>query len=227
VKLSILDTAEAAARTAAAQIAERLQDAIAERDRATLALSGGRSPLPMLQALARTPFNWTVIDIFQVDERVAPSGSGDRNADLLRQALLEPAAVPVDRIHLMPVEEPDLNVAAATYSDLITRIAGQPPRIDVVHLGLGADGHTASLVPGDPLLNETRALVGLTRVYQGRQRMTLTYPSLSGARSLVWLVTGADKTDALQRLLNHDASTPAGRVERPNALVFADAMARP
>lgn len=225
MRLQVLETAEAAALAAAAEIAAHLALAIEQHKRASLALSGGRSPAPMLAALARTSLPWPAIDILQVDERIAPAGNEDRNANTLRTALLEPAAVPADRIHLMPVEETDLTLAAVAYARTLERLAGTPPRIDVVHLGLGADGHTASLVPGDAVLDEIQGLVALTQPYQGRRRMTLTYPALAGARRLVWLVIGADKADALRRLWDGDATIPAGRVERRNAIIFADAAA--
>lgn len=225
VRLELLDTAEAAAQAAAAHIAERLRHALAQHTRASMALSGGRSPVAMLRALAQMDLPWFAIDVLQVDERIAPAGDEDRNANTLRQALFEPAGVPASSIHLMPVEDPDGDAAAAAYARRLERVAGRPPRIDVIHLGLGTDGHTASLVPGDPLLDETRALVGLTQSYQRRRRMTVTYPVLAGARSLVWLITGADKNDALRRLVDADPSIPAGRVEQAYATVFADAAA--
>lgn len=225
MKVEVGPTAEEAAAAAAACVAEQLRAAIERRGHATFAVSGGKSPVPMFAALARSTVEWNVVDILQVDERIAPAASTDRNATSLRQALLDPARIPEERVHLMPVEAADLGQAAADYGRVVERLAGAPPRIDVIHLGLGSDGHTASLIPGDPVLAETSAAVALTGAYQGRRRMTLTYPVLSNARSIVWLITGADKAEALRRLRAGDHSIPGGRVEQRHAVAFADAAA--
>jgi len=158
----------------------------------------------------------------QVDERVAPVGDPERNLTHLRESLLAHAPLRPDRVHAMPVEERDLDGAAARYAETLREIAGAPPVLDLVHLGLGADGHTASLVPGDPVLEVDDADVALAGPYQGRRRMTLTYPMLDRARRVLWLVTGAEKAEMLVRLLDGDRSIPAGRVRRERALVLAD-----
>jgi 6-phosphogluconolactonase len=126
----------------------------------------------------------------------------------------------------MPVESPDLEAAAAQYALTLREIAGSPPVLDLAHLGLGPDGHTASLVPGDPVLDVTDADVAVTgRAYQGRRRMTLTYPMLNRSRRILWLVTGSEKVDMLARLRAGDRSIPAGRVSQDRALVLADRAA--
>jgi 6-phosphogluconolactonase/glucosamine-6-phosphate isomerase/deaminase len=125
----------------------------------------------------------------------------------------------------MPVEAANLEAAAAEYAVTLRDLAGTPPVLDLVHLGLGPDGHTASLVPGDPVLGVTTADVAVTGAYQGRRRMTLTYPALDRARSVLWLVTGADKTEMLRRLRDGDPTIPAGRVRSDRATVLADAAA--
>jgi 6-phosphogluconolactonase/glucosamine-6-phosphate isomerase/deaminase len=160
-----------------------------------------------------------------VDERVAPEGDPDRNLSHLYESLLEHAPVRREQIYAMPVEVPELETAAERYAGTLKSIAGSPPVLDLVHLGLGPDGHTASLVPGDPVLNVTDSDVALTGVYQGRRRMTLTYQMLNRARSVLWLVTGKDKVTALARLRAGDVSIPAGRIQRGNALVLADQAA--
>src|SRR6185369_17938725 len=117
------------------------------------------------------------------------AGDPDRNLTHLR-ASLGPNEASVRSIHPMPVEGPDLQAAASDYAGELKKFAGGPPMLDLVHLGLGGDGHTASLVPGDPVLNVMDREVALTKEYMGRCRMTLTYPILNRARRILWLVTG-------------------------------------
>jgi 6-phosphogluconolactonase len=211
----ILPDAHAAAERGAELIAGAAAQSIAKRDRFTLAVSGGSTPGAMFAALyGRMP--WEKVTIFQVDERVAPDGDADRNLTLLQQSLPPGGAADV---RPMPVTAHDLEEAAARYA------AALPERLDLVHLGLGPDGHTASLVPGDPVLEVDDRDVALTGEYEGRRRMTLTYPPLDRARRILWLVTGVDKIDALARLRAGDTSIPAGRIAAANALVIADAAA--
>ena len=125
----------------------------------------------------------------------------------------------------MPVEAPDLEAAAAQYAMTLRKIAGSPPVLDLVHLGLGPDGHTASLVPGDPVLQVADTDVALTGIYQGRRRMTLTYPILNRSRHVLWLVSGPDKAEMVSRVYAGDTSIPAGRVQREHALMLADRAA--
>jgi 6-phosphogluconolactonase len=216
-KVQVWATPDAVARQAARQVAERARAAVAERGRFTFAVSGGHTPWAMFGALAQEEMPWSDVELFQVDERIAPEGDPSRNLTHLRESIGDaPAAV-----HPMPVNDADLDVAAAAYA------AGLPEQFDLVHLGLGPDGHTASLVPGDPVLAVTGSLVALTQPYQGERRMTLTYPALARADQLLWLVTGADKQNALTRLLAGDESIPAGRVRAARSLVLADAAAAP
>ena len=160
--------------------------------------------------------------VFQVDERVAPDGHADRNLTHLGESLLQHAPLRPEQIHAMPVGEADLKAAAAQYAQTLAEIAGSPPELDLVHLGLGPDGHTASLVPGDAVLKVTDKDVAITAVYQGRRRMTLTYPSINRARRVLWVVTGSEKVEMLRRLREGDTSIPAGRVRREQALLLAD-----
>jgi 6-phosphogluconolactonase len=165
------------------------------------------------------------VHVVQVDERVAPAGDPDRNLTHLRESLLEHAPLRPEQIHAMPVESSDLDAAAKRYAMTLQEIAGSPPVLDLAHLGLGPDGHTASLVPGDPVLKVTDADVAPTGVYQERRRMTLTYPMLNRSRRILWLVTGSDKVDAFARLRDGDVSIPAGRIQRDQAVVLADRAA--
>jgi 6-phosphogluconolactonase len=169
---------------------------------------------------------WSEVQVFQVDERIAPIDSDERNFKHLRESLLSHVPLPEANLHAMPIEASDLPAAAAQYARTLEGLAGSPPALDLVHLGLGPDGHTASLVPGDSVLEVSDAWVSLTGgLYQGRHRMTLTYPVLDHARCVLWLVAGSEKVDALSRLKRHDPSIPGGRVRADAAIVVADRAA--
>ena len=222
MKIEVLKDAEAVAREAAAIIAADARAAVAERGRYVLAVSGGHTPWLMLRALAGENVPWDSLHLVQVDERVAPAGHEDRNLTHLRESLLEHAPLREGQIHAMPVESSDLAGAAKQYAAILSGIAGSPPMLDLVHLGMGPDGHTASLVPGDPALEVMDADVAATGIYQGRHRLTLTYPLINRSRRILWLVTGDEKAGMLVRLRNQDISIPAGRVNQEAALVLAD-----
>jgi 6-phosphogluconolactonase len=227
VKLEVLPDAAAVAARAAAILAEAARAAVAARGRFALAVSGGRTPWIMLRTLAAEAVPWEAVHLFQVDERVAPPGHADRNLVHLRESLGADPRTARCAVHPMPVDDPDLAAAAARYAAELRAVAGDPPVLDLVHLGLGADGHTASLVPGDAALRVDDAEVALAGPYQGRARMTLTFPVLDRARRVLWVVTGADKAPVLPRLLAGDRSIPAGRVRTDGALLLADAAAAP
>lgn len=222
MNLQVLNDAEAVANEAARYLAAFAREAVAARGRFLVAVSGGRTPWQMLRALAKEDVPWPVFHVFQVDERIAPAGDPDRNLTHLRESLLSHAPVPPENIHAMPVEEGDLEAAATSYSNSLRSLAGTPPVLDLAHLGLGADGHTASLVPGDPVLSVTDRDVALTGVYLKRRRMTLTYPALNRARRILWVVTGIEKQTMLRRLRAGDVAIPAGRIRHEDALVLAD-----
>jgi len=225
MKIEIFSDAESVAREAAIMIAAEARSAIAARGRFIMAVSGGHTPWIMLRDLARENVPWDSVQIVQVDERVAPDGDPDRNLTHLRESLIGLTSLRPEQIHAMPVNAPDLNTAAAQYAMTLQQIAGSPPVLDLVHLGLGPDGHTASLTPGDPVLAVADADVSLTGVYQGRRRMTLTYPILNRSRQVLWLVTGQDKAGMVGRLYAGDTSIPAGRVRKEHALMIADTAA--
>ena len=223
--IEILEDADAVAKRAANLIAATARQCVGERNRFVFAVSGGRTPWKMLRILAAEDVPWEHVHVVQVDERLAPNGHSDRNLTHLRESLLPHAPLSPDHIYPMPVGEADLTKAASSYAHLLEDLAGSPPVLDLIHLGLGADGHTASLVPGDPALEVHDREVAVTEVYQGRRRMTLTYPALNRARQLLWLVTGADKAEMLPRLRDGDEGIPAGRVASGNAMVIADRSA--
>jgi len=214
-ELSVHDDASAAADDAATLLASALRETVGARGHGSLALSGGRAG-PLFAALGSRPVPWDHVDIFQVDERVAPNGHEDRNLGLLRSQLPEAA---LERIRPMPVTDLELEAGASDYA------AALPDRLDAVHLGLGTDGHTASLVPGDPVLRTDDRDVAVSAPYEGRRRMTLTFPALARARLVVWLVTGPDKWDVLRRLLDGDPAIPASHVAAPRQVIVADRSA--
>jgi 6-phosphogluconolactonase len=225
VEIRILPDADAVAREAARVIAAEARASVDARGRFVVAVSGGRTPWLMLRALADEDVPWDTVHVVQVDERIAPAGDPDRNLTHLRESLLEHAPLPAGQLHAMPVEETHLEAAARRYAISLEQIAGTPLVLDLVHLGLGPDGHTASLVPGDPVLNVIDRDVALTGTYMKRRRMTLTYPALNRSRRILWIVTGAEKAEMLSRLRDGDPSIPAGRVRRDRALALADRAA--
>ncbi len=225
MQIEILPDADAVAVRAAQVIAAAARAAVLARGRFSLAVSGGQTPWVMLRRLAVEDVPWPGVDLFQVDERIAPAGDADRNLTHLRQSL-QAAPLPAAQVHAMPVEEADPELAARRYAALLREVCGSPPVLDCVHLGLGPDGHTASLVPGDAVLGVHAVDVAPTAgTYQGHRRLTLTYPVIDRSRQILWVVTGTEKVDALQRLRAGDASIPGGRVRQERALVLADRAA--
>lgn len=214
-EIEILPNVAAVAERGAELVAEQAGIAVEDHGTFTFAVSGGNTPWAMFAHLA-SELPWEQVTIYQVDERVAPDGDPDRNLTHLR-ASLPPGGVA--DIRAMPVEASDLEAAAADYASAL------PDALDLVHLGLGPDGHTASLVPGDSVLDVVDRAVAVTGEYQGRRRMTLTYPTLNRARHVLWIVTGEDKVDALAQLRAGDTAIPAGRVSAASALIVADAAA--
>ncbi len=225
MRIEALAGTDSVARAGAAFTAAEARAAVAARGRFVLAISGGHTPWTMLRALADEQMPWAGVHVAQVDERVAPDGDPDRNLSHLRESLLAHCPLRPEQVHAMPVESADLEAASGRYALTLRQIAGSPAVLDLAHLGLGPDGHTASLVPGDPVLDVTDADVALTALYQGRRRMTLTYPMLNRSRRILWLVTGGEKAEMLARLSGGDRSIPAGRIHQHQALVLADRQA--
>lgn len=215
------DTA-AVARQAAAGIAARCETAIRERGCALIAVSGGTTPWRMLAELSTLPLRWESIFVAQVDERVAPRGDPRRNLTRLEQVLVREGPLPAGQLLPMPVEEPDLEAAARSYQAALESVAGVPAVLDLAQLGLGTDGHTASLLPGDAALEIQDRDVAITAPYQGLRRMTLTVPALARARELLWLVTGTAKSEVLRSLLSGIGDIPALRLPTRRAMLYAD-----
>jgi len=221
-----LPDAEAVAQRAAQVIAASARAAVRARDRFVLATSGGTTPWSMMRALSREDVPWARTHLFQVDERVAPAGHPQRNLTRLSESFLSCLPVPLAGAYAMPVEETDLARAAAEYCATLRAVAGEPAVLDLVQLGLGEDGHTASLIPEDPVLDVTDSDVAATAPYRGYRRLTLTFPAINRAREILWIVTGAPKGPALAQLRQGERSIPAGRIQRDRALILADASAQ-
>lgn len=216
------DDAVTAAHAAARHIASALRAAIDDRGRASLAVSGGTSPWIMLAELGTEDLDWSRVDILQVDERMAPDGDPLRNLTHLQQSIAGTHAEAA-RLHAMPCGGTDADAAAAAYVPVIESLGGP---IDIVHLGLGEDGHTASLAPGDPVLDVVDVPVAATaHPFNGTRRVTLTYPTINAARQVVWLLTGAGKAPMVPRLDAGDPTIPAGRIEQSRAVLVMDRAA--
>lgn len=222
MRIQALAEANAVAKAAAKFIAAEARAAVNARGQFLVAVSGGKTPRQMLHDLAEEDLPWNRLHVFQVDERVAPAGNPDRNLTHIWESLILRSPLPPDQIHIMPVEEKDLEAAAANYAQTIRKLAGSPSVLDLVHLGLGSDGHTASLVPHDPVLDVTDADVAITDIYQNRRRMTLTYPILNRSRRVLWVIAGPEKAEMLARLYEGDVSIPAGRIRRDRALLLTE-----
>jgi 6-phosphogluconolactonase len=221
MELQILPDAQAVAQKATQIIAELAQERIRLTGKFSFAVSGGSTPWKVLRQLADAALNWESVELFQVDERIAPAGDAQRNLTQITQNLLDHSALSLEQIHAMPVEQTDIESAAESYAQQLIKLCGNPPQLDLIHLGLGEDGHTASLLPGDPA-RKSQELVTITSEYQGLRRMTMTYPVINAAQRRLWIVTGANKQSMLERLYQGDDSIPAGLVERNHAIILAD-----
>jgi 6-phosphogluconolactonase len=209
-------------QSAAELILEDCAETLRSRaDSYTLGLSGGRTPRLMFQAMAGLPLPWSQVHIFQVDERVAPVGSEDRNFTHLTDRLLELVEIPSENVHPMPVGPEDLVSACCSYERELQRITGGAP-LDLLQLGLGDDGHTASLAPGDPILDVTDRAIWHVESFNGLPRMSMTYPLINGAARILWLATGSAKAEMCRRLVAADHTIPAGRVAPENAILLVD-----
>ncbi len=225
MEIVVFPDAQTVAQRAAEMIAELASKSIAARGQFTFASSGGKTPWLMFEHLTKLDIKWDQVHLFQVDERVAPAGDPSRNWTHLEESLISRVAIPDRNTHAIPVDADSPERAATLYEELLLMVAGSPAVLDLVHLGLGPDGHTASLIPGDPVLSVDNVDVASTDVYQGQRRVTLTFPILKRARHILWVVVGSDKQDAMSKLLVEDRSIPAGRVGGARATVLADSAA--
>lgn len=220
MEIEVYKDADGVARRTAELIAEAAQEGQRLHGRSVLAFSGGSTPAPMLAHLATLPCKWNATYIVQVDERVAPDGHPDRNWTMITENLLDKADIPQSRQFPMPVTDDDVDAAAMRYERQLQIVAGTPPIADVVHLGIGADGHTASLLPGDPVLKVRDRWVATSGPFEGRRRMTLTYTAINAARRIVWQVTSAEKAGALREAL-YGSDVPASKIRRYDTYVIA------
>ncbi len=221
MELKVLPDIETVAEQAAALISCFSGERIRQHDQFIFAVSGGSTPLKMLRRLADSDLSWDKVVLFQTDERIAPAGDPRRNLIQIEQQLLGHSALKRKHIHAMPVEHTDLKLAAKQYAQELNELCGNPPVLDLIHLGLGDDGHTASLLPTDPALRSCESIT-ISKKYQGLHRMTMTYPVINAARLRLWIVTGKNKRVILERLYSGDKRIPAGLVERNNAIILAD-----
>jgi len=228
MQIEVLANDDAVAKAAAGVIASQARAAVAERGLFTLAVSGGKTPWAMLKDLASEEVPWSQVHVFQIDERIAPEGDPDRNLTHLHESLLGNAPIPKENIHAMPVNAADPAEGAKEYEQTLQEFCGNPPVLDMAHLGLGPDGHTASLIPGDPVLSVVDRDVALTdpvNLYQNRRRMTLTYPMINRSRKILWLATGAAKVPMIVLLKAADPTIPGGRISQEQALLLTDTPA--
>lgn len=225
MEIRTFQSATEVAKEAAIFIADRIKENIIKKGHFTFAISGGRTPWEMIKELAKEDLPWEKVFLFQVDERIAPDAHPDRNLTQLFKAIEGTKLVLRLNIFPMRVNAEDLDEACEEYVSHINRMT-ENGKLDLIHLGIGTDGHTASLVPNDSVLEIKEKGVALTdSEYQGRKRMTLTYPLINQAEKILWVVTGEEKAEMLDRLLHQDPSIPAGRIDQHHAIVFTEESA--
>lgn len=224
MQINVYSSAEEVAHEAAKWISSLAKRKIESKGSFSFALSGGRTPWEMLAKLAQENLPWEKINLFQVDERIAPEGHKDRNLTQLFQVLQGTRLMTRLNIFPMHVISENLQEACEEYAQHIERITGNS-MLDLIHLGMGTDGHTASLIPGDKVCDVGNQMIALTaQPYQGRQRMTMTYPLINQAENILWLITGEEKKEMLVRMLNKDPEIPAGKIKQDQAILMTDLL---
>lgn len=216
--ITVVDTPEAVARAAAERFVALAREAVAARGRFVVALSGGSTPRALFQLLAKEPFRsqpaWDRVEVFWGDERSVPPTHNDSNYRMAKEALLDHVPVPASRVHRIQAERDDVAAAAADYEAEIARVlggtaGGTPPALDLILLGMGPDGHTASLFPGTTALGEQRRWVVANWVPKfNTNRVTLTYPILNRGTQVLFLAAGSDKAETLREVLEGPADLP-------------------
>ncbi|HEV2749069.1 MAG TPA: 6-phosphogluconolactonase [Gemmatimonadales bacterium] len=223
----VVEDVKAFPQRAAEWLGEAIAAVLAARQQCAIALSGGRTPGPVYAALAagdsRSRIDWSRVDVYFGDERGVPPDDAESNYRMAMEVLLSHVAIPAGRIHRIQAESRDLDAAAATYAREL------PAALDVLVLGMGADGHTASLFPGSRALREhQRRAVAVDSPKPPRRRITITPPVIAAARHVVMLVTGRDKASAVARALDGDADpgdVPAVLARPPHGVWFLDPAA--
>jgi 6-phosphogluconolactonase len=210
---------------AADWLTERITEDVTARGRCVIAWSGGETPWQTLEQLITRQVPWHAVHVVQVDERIVGDDDPRRNFTRIHELLCKRGRLEESHLHPMPVGRPDPDLAARDYAKTLASVAGSPPILDMVQLGLGTDGHTASLLPGAPTLKITDRDVAATETVAGTRRMTLTLPCINRARAHCWIITGTQKAVRLRELLAGREEIPAVRVARDEAIVFADAAA--
>jgi 6-phosphogluconolactonase len=233
--LDIRDSAEAVAREAANRFISIVADAIERRRVARVALSGGGTPKRvyplLLEPSRRDAIDWSAVEFFWGDERAVPPDHPESNFGVAYGMLISQLpGVRNDRVHRMAAESPDLDAAALAYETELRLAFGargsEPPAFDLIWLGMGPDGHTASLFPGSAALEEAdRWVVANLAPERNEWRMTMTFPVLKAAAETIFVVTGEDKADALARVRSGDPDLPASRVSGPAVQWIVDAAA--
>ncbi len=209
--LRVFADAEAVSQAAAVEFVQVARAAIAARGHFYVALSGGSTPQRLYQLLAEPPYRdqiaWNAVEVFWGDERAVPADHKDSNYHMARQALLDHVPLPPNQIHRIEAERGDRDQAARDYQTAMASAfdidaAGPPPSFDLVLLGMGGDGHTASLFPNTSALQETERWIAPNFVPKfAADRLTLTYPVINAARDVLFLVAGADKADVLREVI--------------------------
>lgn len=225
MEIRTFQSANEVAKEAAAYIADRIRENLTKKGFFTMAISGGRTPWEMIKELAQEDLPWEKVFLFQVDERIAPDGHQDRNLTQLFNTIQGTKMMTRLNIFPMQVIAEDLDHACQEYADHIKKIT-ESGKLDLIHLGIGTDGHTASLIPGDDVLEVQDKNVALTSSpYQGRNRMTLTYPLINQAEKILWIITGEEKAEMLERLLQQDPKIPAGKISQSQAIILTEESA--
>ncbi|MBT4890162.1 MAG: 6-phosphogluconolactonase [Rhodospirillales bacterium] len=222
MKIETCIDAQSVADKCANIIADHMMQAINQHAKFTIAFSGGSTPIPLFQRLSTLTLPWDKVHIFQVDERVAPDGDENRNYNNLKTHLLDHISIPPAQVYAMQVATLSSWKAAETYETLVRKHTGTPPCFDLIHLGLGEDGHTASLIPKDPVLKNSDSYVATSQVYNRYERLTFTYDTINATKCILWQVTGKKKAKMLKRLISGDTKIPAGRIVRDQAIIVTD-----